>query len=543
MEKKAWGYSMKSVTMIASLGLVIAIMAAPVTVCGGEPDTLLVQRINRLEAVMPGQPTYYYAVDTFEQGVATVWDTFTSPLTDSAQRHKTHDEFYHSALNYRANARIALIQARRFALEGNSGAAHNAIANFERNIKQLARANAGAAAVYQAGLDESEVYAEQLYRASKMAAIGLSRPMGKHVSSVVDGLFVLTDANIERTEIGLSRASKRAVSKLAVKAFFQEGGFGETGGSLGHRLDDATRAVVGQSGLYQLLGRVGFSEGVRGELMSMIATHGSAELAGLAEDKIASIVDAVLSSDQWATDDSPIEPVVPELPPYYPGRVSVSDAIRMMGPSTGYQRTQLLRKIEPSLGRNLIAVDVIALSGGRDDSHYHDNVYRLRKHLPERINTAYALAILGELDTKSRYEVLRALKPKLPVPVSLPNLHAICYGSGSHYSKNIRYLRRLWPVLSSDADAILFLSPLAGQERYLAIAGLKNMIRAPISPRILVRLAGSRADKYFVKNLHKLVPLLQPKITIAEYEFIVAGINERDKSRLDSSLISRVHTR
>lgn len=255
-------------------------------------------QIEKLQRITPAAPSYRYETSSFTGAVSTVWTDMTAPILGTKMLREKYDEFYSASRNYRSMAEMQLAYANRFLKNNDVVKARQYIDEYHRYIKLFNLSNQGASAAYLGNIDSSREFAKGIYEGSKAAAsYGANMVPGPWASSLVDGVFTVTDFAVDGTDIGISGASKKVVSKVIAKTILDYAKIDELGGkSFSQALDEGITGAIGSSKLYSILDKSLQSPEFQKQLMSVLARSASYGGRKLTEDQASKLIYAVVNS-------------------------------------------------------------------------------------------------------------------------------------------------------------------------------------------------------------------------------------------------------
>ena len=260
------------------------------------------KKTEKLKRIMPAVPEYLYETASFTGAVSTVWTDMTASTLGTKELREKYDEFYTASLNYRSMAEMQLVYANRAIKNNNVDKARQYIDKYHRYIKLFNLSNQGAIATYQGNIESSREFAKGIYEGSKAAAAyGANMVPGPWASSVVDGVFTVTDFAVDGTDIGFSGASKKAISKVIAKTILDHAKFDELGGkSFSQALDEGITGAIGSSKLYSIMNKSLQSPELQKQLMSVLARSASYGGRKLTEEQATKLIYAITNSKTGA---------------------------------------------------------------------------------------------------------------------------------------------------------------------------------------------------------------------------------------------------
>ena len=228
-------------------------------------------------------PPYLLDPDSFTSAVSTLWNQFTSWITQTELTEK-YDELYWSGIDYDALRLNALIKARNCLKEGDAVGAQKYLQKSNTYGKLSDMSFQAANDIFIGNLEAGEMLAEGIKEgceASVKLGLAIVNPTA---GKVVDYLYIGTDYAIDRL-IGEEDATKNALVKIMVTTIFNEVKFKEFGN---RTLADYTNNRVGKV-TFPLLQDAFRSEQVQ-FVLSRIIKHSAVELEESVAEKITALI-------------------------------------------------------------------------------------------------------------------------------------------------------------------------------------------------------------------------------------------------------------
>lgn len=249
--------------------------------------------IDQWRTFLPDAPEYLYDPATFSSAVAAVWTDLTEGVLGTAGLRAQYDDFYEAAVAYRTMAALELVYAQRFLNVGDDDAANQSIASAQRALQLFGLSNQGAYQAYLGNINAAAELARGVYKGSKAAAKYGAYFLGPTTTAFVDHVFFTTDFVVNSTDEGIDFATRELFADVVASAVLDVVPLDELGGrTISQTIDDGVTVTVGQSGLYEALGRALRSSAVRQQVMSVLADSSSFA----AQEVAASYLEDVVSS-------------------------------------------------------------------------------------------------------------------------------------------------------------------------------------------------------------------------------------------------------
>jgi hypothetical protein len=228
-------------------------------------------------------PPYLLDPDTFTSTVSTVWNKFTSWITQT-ELTKKYDELYLSGIDYDALRFNTLIKARNCLKDGDALGAQEYLEKSNVYNQLSGMSFRAANDIFIGNLEAGEMLAEGIKEGCEASVkLGLA-VVNPTAGKVVDYLYIGTDYAIDRL-IGEEDATKDAIVKIAVTSIFNEVKFKEFDN---RTLADYTNNRLGKV-TFPLLQKAFQREEVQFTL-SRIIKHSVIELGESAAEKVTTLI-------------------------------------------------------------------------------------------------------------------------------------------------------------------------------------------------------------------------------------------------------------
>ena len=264
-------------------------------------------KINILSArnTIPTESPYLYDTDSFKGAVSTVWTDLSHKVLGQRNPREVYEEFFSSASEYRNLADLELIYAERLMAQGKLDSAQQHVEKSKNFAKLSNLSNDASTQVFNNGVESATILAKGIYEGSKAALIypGKAGLLPPGAVNVIDGLFTTLDYAVDVSDVGQADANKSLIKDIAIKALISAVPVESLGGkTISDSIANGTGKIVGQSGIYELLGEVTQSQQAKELIMAALANssagivnEGAKAVANEAWGTTEGIVDQVLS--------------------------------------------------------------------------------------------------------------------------------------------------------------------------------------------------------------------------------------------------------